>query len=170
MIESRASTYPQFQCPNCRAYWDLNADVDVEMDVDDDDADADSASGDVTMDLPAAITVTPAAGTEPQNAEAAATPSLLSRRQATNPGSPEIDSVNRGSIDVPPRNSSNGANVDGARTQTPDGERLIDGDGPLTPRNDIGPFVLDGSAGRASGRRMLVPALPEVLDRASATT
>lgn len=27
-------------------------------------------------------------------------------------------------------------------------------DGPMTPRNDIGPFVLDGSAGRAAGNRL----------------
>jgi hypothetical protein len=27
-------------------------------------------------------------------------------------------------------------------------------DGPMTPRNDAGPFVLDGSAGRASGSRL----------------
>jgi len=27
-------------------------------------------------------------------------------------------------------------------------------DGPMTPRNDAGPFVLDGSAGRASGARL----------------
>jgi hypothetical protein len=33
---------------------------------------------------------------------------------------------------------------------TPD--RVVDG--PMTPRNDAGPFVLDGSAGRAAGNRM----------------
>jgi hypothetical protein len=27
-------------------------------------------------------------------------------------------------------------------------------DGPMTPRNDAGPFVLDGSAGRAAGNHM----------------
>jgi hypothetical protein len=27
-------------------------------------------------------------------------------------------------------------------------------DGPMTPRNDAGPFVLDGSAGRAAGARL----------------
>lgn len=27
-------------------------------------------------------------------------------------------------------------------------------DGPMTPRNDAGPFVLDGSAGRAAGNRV----------------
>ncbi|KAI9794914.1 MAG: hypothetical protein M1833_007361 [Piccolia ochrophora] len=32
---------------------------------------------------------------------------------------------------------------------------IVAGDGPLTPRNDAGPFVFDGSAGRAQGRRAL---------------
>ena len=30
---------------------------------------------------------------------------------------------------------------------------ILTTEGPLTPRNDAGPFVFDGSAGRASGRR-----------------
>jgi len=28
----------------------------------------------------------------------------------------------------------------------------INGEGPMTPRNDAGPFVLDGGAGRTAGR------------------
>lgn len=79
---------------------------------------------------------------------------LLSRRHATNPGSPEIASVSN-AIDVPRRGSGNKSNLDAARNQTPDGERIINGEGPLTPRNDAGPFILDGSAGRASGRRVV---------------
>ena len=34
------------------------------------------------------------------------------------------------------------------------GDILSGHDGPLTPRNDAGPFVFDGSAGRAAGARM----------------
>jgi hypothetical protein len=30
----------------------------------------------------------------------------------------------------------------------------LSGEGPMTPRNDAGPFVFDGSAGRASGVRL----------------
>lgn len=79
---------------------------------------------------------------------------LLSRRQANKPASPEIASVSN-AIDVPGRSGSSGANLEPARTQTPDGERIINGEGPLTPRNDAGPFILDGSAGRASGQRVI---------------
>lgn len=90
---------------------------------------------------------------------------LLSRRQATNPASPEIASVSN-AIDVPPRKSGEGRrNLSATRTQTPDGERIINGEGPLTPRNDVGPFILDGSAGRASGRRVV--AINEVTENSS---
>lgn len=160
MLEGKGSTYPQFQCPNCRAYWDLTADVDVDMELDDEEDD--SASNDVTMEPPANITVTPAIGQEPQNGETSRSASLLSRRQAANPESPEIISITSAAIDVPQRHSS-AARLEAARTQTPDGERVINGEGPLTPRNDVGPFILDGSAGRVSGRR-IVAAIPEITD------
>src|SRR5438045_7842114 len=29
MLEGKSSTYPHFQCPNCRAWTDLSAEVDV---------------------------------------------------------------------------------------------------------------------------------------------
>jgi hypothetical protein len=34
------------------------------------------------------------------------------------------------------------------------GDILSGHDGPMTPRNDVGPFVFDGSAGRAAGARI----------------
>jgi hypothetical protein len=86
---------------------------------------------------------------------------LLSRRHASNPGSPEIASVSN-AIDVPRRSGETKPTLEAARTQTPDGERVIHGEGPLTPRNDAGPFILDGSAGRASGRRVV--AINEITD------
>lgn len=162
MLEGKGSSYPQFQCPNCRAYWDLTADVDVEMeDFAEDDESADSASNDVSMVAPPDnITVTPAAHDEaPRNSPG----SLLSRRQATNPESSEINSVTSGAIEVPRQKSATGAALDAGRVQTPDGERIINGEGPLTPRNDVGPFILDGSAGRISGRRVAA-SIPEVAD------
>ncbi len=47
------------------------------------------------------------------------------------------------------------------RTATPTSADIIGGEGPLTPRNDAGPFVFDGSAGRDSGRRLAASALDE---------
>lgn len=39
-------------------------------------------------------------------------------------------------------------------TAIPTAADVIGGEGPLTPRNDAGPFVFDGSGGRASDRRL----------------
>jgi E3 ubiquitin-protein ligase DMA1/2 len=143
----------QFQCPNCRAYWDLNADVDVDVDMDDDE----SINGDETQEPDAndtampdtSVVVTPAAEGQVNGDHRPRNSALLSRRQVTNPDSPEIASVTASSaIDVPRRNGENGPHLEPTRTRTPDTERLINGEGPLTPRNDVGPFILDGSAGR----------------------
>jgi hypothetical protein len=41
-------------------------------------------------------------------------------------------------------------------------------DGPMTPRNDAGPFVLDGSAGRAAGSRMRDTSPPSDSDSSGA--
>jgi E3 ubiquitin-protein ligase DMA1/2 len=163
LLEGKNHTYPQFQCPNCRAYWDLNADVDVDVDMEDDSAaeaeeqpSINGESATSTNDAPTAenVVVTPAAEAAAPDASSRNS-TLLSRRHATNPSSPEIASVSN-AIDVPGRGSaSRSNNLEATRTQTPDGERVISGEGPLTPRNDAGPFILDGSAGRASGRRVV---------------
>lgn len=47
------------------------------------------------------------------------------------------------------------------RTPSPNGlgsslsEQVTSGEGPMTPRNDAGPFVFDGSAGRAADGRLV---------------
>lgn len=89
---------------------------------------------------------------------------LLSRRQTSNPtASPAIAPVD--GIEIP--RSTNAASLAVVasndtpatlRTATPTSADLIGGEGPLTPRNDAGPFVFDGSAGRASGRRLTASA------------
>lgn len=37
---------------------------------------------------------------------------------------------------------------------TPNTSEMLNSDGPMTPTNNAGPFVFDGSAGRAAGRRV----------------
>ncbi|PBP27459.1 FHA domain containing protein [Diplocarpon rosae] len=56
------------------------------------------------------------------------------------------------------------------RTPSPNGlsEQVTGTEGPMTPRNDIGPFVLDGSAGRSSEGR-LAELAPLNLDHAANT-
>lgn len=41
------------------------------------------------------------------------------------------------------------------QVESPNGELIIAGEGPLTPRNNVGPFVFDGSGSRAGSRRVL---------------
>jgi hypothetical protein len=96
---------------------------------------------------------------------AARSGSLLSRRQATNTSSPEVRSIS-GNIDMPNQIDDDElidiTDHQRTRTQTPDPEAIIAGEGPLTPRNNAGPFVFDGSAGRSDARQVLVPGIPEV--------
>ncbi|ETN45031.1 uncharacterized protein HMPREF1541_09907 [Cyphellophora europaea CBS 101466] len=172
LLEGKNHNYVQFQCPNCRAYWDLNADVDVDIDMDDDsaaEAEDQPANGNGQVSEPTGesgatnVVVTPAAAEDTAADSQTRNGTLLSRRQANKPESSEIASVSQ-AIDTPRRSGDDGANLETTRTQTPDsGDRNVNGaEGPLTPRNDVGPFILDGSAGRASGRR--VTAINEVTE------
>ncbi len=102
------------------------------------------------------------------NGGSASTPrtsGLLARRQAANPASPEVNSIN-GNIDMPERPDEDEVHThlehQRTRTQTPDPEHIIAGEGPLTPRNNAGPFVFDGSAGRSDAGQLAVPGIPEV--------
>jgi len=95
------------------------------------------------------------------------TTGLLARRQAANPSSPEVQDMN-GNIDMPDRPDDDDMQVQlehqRTRTQTPDAEQANAAEGPLTPRNNAGPFVFDGSAGSSGGRQLVVPGIPEVTD------
>jgi E3 ubiquitin-protein ligase DMA1/2 len=108
------------------------------------------------------------------NADAAtATPQiimdgLLSRRQTSNAASSSgITPVNGIEIPRPSNDDAQLAPVvsnetlGGLRTATPTSAEIIGGEGLLTPRNDAGPFVFDGSAGRIGGRRLTAPAMDE---------
>ncbi|KAJ9613533.1 hypothetical protein H2200_003475 [Cladophialophora chaetospira] len=214
LLEGKSSVYPQFQCPNCRAYSDLTADVDVAqsdidewMDNTDDaenhttDANVDPANepnattnehmngqvtgGPETSNTPVPTTSEVAQPAIPENPAVNISPpisssdgpassplpirtaGLLARRQATNPASPELTTMN-GNIDMPDRadGSEEGAELEQQRTntQTPDPSELIAAEGPLTPRNNAGPFVFDGSAGRSDARQLFVPSLAQVTD------
>jgi E3 ubiquitin-protein ligase DMA1/2 len=98
------------------------------------------------------------------------TSGLLARRQATNPASPELSTMNA-NINMPDREDEDemSLHLEEQRTsaQTPD--PLIGTEGPLTPRNDAGPFVFDGSAGRSDSRSLAVPNLATVASGESLT-
>lgn len=149
--------YPQFMCPNCRAVTDLEADIeevsptwDDEQELDDEEPAAAETQQPQLDGLPVAPPTADAAelaDTTPAN-EVSATMATMEL------GDTSIDAALHSStqpIEVPGTASQH------LRASTP-GEAELDGrEGPLTPRNDAGPFVFDGSAGRASGRK----AVPE---------
>ncbi|KAK5939251.1 hypothetical protein PMZ80_008554 [Knufia obscura] len=196
MLEGRNSQYPQFQCPNCRAYTDLEADVDVDMeewaeeesadqdkDLNIDQADrpgseanpeiipddADSSQLDTNGHADGEDTQIVDAPSAPQNNHSSS--SLLSRRQDRI--SPPDDNMPPPMNGIPmparPTETEMHNHLAQQRTQTesPNAEQIIAGEGPLTPRNNAGPFVFDGSGSRTGSRRHLnVPhhSLDEISD------
>ena len=199
MLEGRNSQYPQFQCPNCRAYTDLEADVDVDMsdwadessdpnrDMNIDQADRpDTAEANVhDSSQPAPQSSSHVVATTDNHHQSEATPSqspqnnlsnssLLARRQdRTMSPINEALSPSSNSMTMParPTETEMHEHLAQQRTQTesPNAEQIIAGEGPLTPRNNAGPFVFDGSGSRTGsiGRRHLhVPSqsLSEISD------
>lgn len=150
---------PMFQCPNCRAYTDLNAEPDDSPDVEDTATATPGKSIDSSVrvghgssnDEPGQPEETPASenanmsAIESENAAddelAARTDNLNIREDSINSGerTPNIDIPNAGRIQL---NRSAGSSNLGA---TANGSLE---DCPMTPRNDLGPLALDGRAGR----------------------
>lgn len=173
-------TWPNFLCPNCRAVADLEEDVEDPADYEDWDEEAEQENGESTAQVAGARHITPRSSTVPMSTgapvngtsedEGGAHLGDIQRGMSTlavtdtaiepNPQTPErrpeppTSSVTQPvTINVSGANDFSGlaplypSNHDGL---TPDRVH----DGPMTPRNDAGPFVLDGSAGRASGSRL----------------
>ncbi|KAK9772660.1 hypothetical protein SCAR479_10711 [Seiridium cardinale] len=161
-------SHPIFTCPNCRAAADLDADIE-EPDEDWQQLD-DSGAEDINMESgspPEAPTnnegetnLNPSEGAaeEPPSqvastdGEAGDITMMLDHAPTIQetPPRPEASSP------VPiPRTSAtavNGSNssTNTRRTPSPPNRGTIVHEGPLTPRNDAGPWVFDGDAGRAS--------------------
>ena len=79
---------------------------------------------------------------------------LLSRRRPTNEGQSDMRLPSNQTQFLRPITPTEPldatVNVDSAHGQTPTMDMLVR-EGPMTPTNTAGPFVFDGSAGRASG-------------------
>lgn len=189
MLEGRNSNYPQFQCPNCRAYADLDADVDIDMsewqedstdqniDLNIDQTDrphtslvedsvaeslGDTSMQDVTVmtgadNDDAARSNAPATGSH--DATTNRTLPIMARRKQQ--GSSEVDHSSSALSALPmparPSQAEMADLLEQQRTQagSPDQQQIIAGEGPLTPRNNAGPFVFDGSGSRAGSRRRI---------------
>lgn len=64
-------------------------------------------------------------------------------------------------VDIPRKPSARNSSRSASRTPSPYAlpVETVTSEGPMTPRNDIGPFVFDGSAGRAAGTRLTATVL-----------
>ncbi len=133
--------YPVFICPNCRAGADLEADVEEpseEWEMFDEPEKSDKDEKDEKLDAIAEISP-PAA--EPEVADVDRMDITISEpADAQEPSNPTAHAT---SSPLPIRHAS------GARRGTPSPPRP-GAEGPITPRNDVGPWVLDGRAGRDS--------------------
>lgn len=126
--------YPVFICPNCRAGADLEADVEEpseEWDM------FDEHEKEEKLDAIAEAAASPAEA-EPDIADVDRMDITISE-----PVEPSTATANATSSPLPIRQ------VSGQRRGTPSPPRP-GAEGPITPRNDIGPWVLDGRAGRDS--------------------
>ena len=123
-----------------------------------------------------------------QTAAPAPATNLLTRRIGSRTAPPRPGEVsNATSLDIDPRNSLSSNRSTATTSQPPPDEaptaeasstlrattpsplEMLGADGPTTPRNDAGPFVFDGSAGRGSGPRM-VASLAETMDSPTSST
>lgn len=116
-----------------------------------------------------------------QTAAPAPATNLLVRRIGSRTAPPRPSEVPSATLDIDARNSlpSNESNPTTSppppseaptaeasstlRATTPCPLEMLGADGPTTPRNDAGPFVFDGSAGRGSGPTV-VASLAEAID------
>ncbi|KAJ4372565.1 hypothetical protein N0V86_007925 [Didymella sp. IMI 355093] len=165
------ATWPNFLCPNCRAVADLDADVEDPGEFEDWEEDP-QTNGNLSADAqpPAEDRhVTPRASVVPLNGTTAengrtdlsdlqqAITGISIHEPPANPQTPfrpiepmtasvtQAVSIDRGPDGFNGLSPLYLASHDGL---APDRVH----DGPMTPRNDAGPFVLDGSAGRAGSR------------------
>jgi hypothetical protein len=179
-----APTWPNFLCPNCRAVADLEADVEDmgEFESWDDEAEqtngVDSAEPQDRHVTPKASTnalaeqvVRPPrepAPSDMSDLEAALstitiadTVNGIAGQSTTSPATPQRTMAPAQSSSVTQPVSINIVGANEAAGLSPLFQHTHDPlsterapDCPMTPRNDAGPFVLDGSAGRAAGQRV----------------
>ncbi|SLM37747.1 hypothetical protein LPUS_07700 [Lasallia pustulata] len=130
---------------------------------------------------------TPSPASPPSSAPAPTT-NLLTRRIGSRPTLPRPGEVtDAASLDIDARKSLSSEKSNATTSQHPPGEaptaeasstlratatrplESLGADGLTTPRNDAGPFVFDGSAGRGSGP-IVVASLAEAIDSPTSTT
>ncbi|THW99138.1 SMAD/FHA domain-containing protein [Aureobasidium pullulans] len=167
-------SWPSFQCPNCRAYADLEADVEPpEEEYESDDA-ADALKASETTQPkspePEPLPAIETGGLEDEDLTAMMNSVSIANPSGTDSSSEGEAGPSRGSVSQPvPILASTNAPVNRnlpesimARSATPTSTApfalaaatLVPmGDGQNTPRNDAGPFLFDNNPRRATAQR-----------------
>ncbi|KAG5929564.1 hypothetical protein E4U53_002431 [Claviceps sorghi] len=145
--------YPIFVCPNCRAGADLEADVDEPTEdwehLDNDNIDVDKKESQGTLEheeANASETQDPASSPDPD-----AMDMTVSFNAPDSPSSERPDGVlpHATSEPLPITNPISGSGrVGHLRENRSPSPSSSGAEGPITPRNNAGPWVFDGSAGR----------------------
>lgn len=161
--------YPIFICPNCRAGADLEADVDDPAEgwqdmgaegVEEPDEAPNTVDKRATALPPPVINAPPPGGdddhSDPDGADLTEATTTVHNTTTTEPPQTVSGTSNANgnpshatSSPLPIRNS-------GDRSTSPPG---INGEGPITPRNNAGPWVFDGSS---CGRSGMAPGMPSM--------
>lgn len=143
--------YPIFICPNCRAGADLEADVD-ELSEEWQQLRQEESSRAEEQDN-SESEAAPAAGHADQPRDLHDVDNIDLTVNIT-PGTPQKNMIPHAiSQPLPIRSAASGAGRAPLRTsRTPSPPGMNGTEGPITPRNDAGPWVFDGSAGRRGAR------------------
>lgn len=146
--------YPIFICPNCRAGADLEADVDElaeEWQQMKNEAEAEASTPAQVDTEPETDSAPPAAGSgisTPERSNTVDSDHIMDVTVNITPETPERNEVNHAISEPLPIRAVSGARrssqLGDSRTPSPPGGT----EGPITPRNNVGPWVFDGSAGR----------------------
>jgi hypothetical protein len=159
------SSYPNFICPNCRAHADLEADVDEPAEGEEWESLQQVVGATANQATTTAAAEAPEASeSEPLRHEAKASDAQSYTPEDDGPVSGVATNETSSPVPIPRRNA--------ARTPSPaDAASGVIADGPLTPRNNIGPFVLDGTLTRAemSAVPMSLMAVADEVAEGSAT-
>jgi pSer/pThr/pTyr-binding forkhead associated (FHA) protein len=152
--------YPVFICPNCRAGADLEADVEEsssEWQQLEEEAELSDKQASDSQEEPSAAS--PLVPTPPETEDSSGPSSVPDGDpmdmtvHVTSPESPGgVSQIPGASSPLPINNPASGSGRGslGRDSRTPS-PPVPGTEGPITPRNDAGPWVFDGSAGSASG-------------------
>lgn len=167
-------------CPNCRAATDLDADVeepewqqldgaveDVHEESEEPSASPDAIMEDTNIDIPEIESPARAESSGPSDEAGDVTMRFDRQSPPRNLASPPLPIPSASPSHLPPTSGAAGRR----RTPSPNSASLaVVAEGPLTPRNDAGPWVFDGNPARVSQdvpRPNAMTSLNAAADRAS---